>query len=44
MLFNLKKQMVDQQAEMTWLREMTTFEKDAAIGIQTRLLIQVDTL
>jgi len=38
MLFNLKKHMEDQQAEMNQLREMATIKKDAATRIQTRLV------
>ena len=44
MLFNLKKQMEDQQAKMNRLCETATLEKDTIARIHTRLLKQVDTL
>jgi len=44
MLFDLRKQMEDQHAEMNRLYEMVILEKDEAARIQTRLLKQVDTL
>jgi len=44
MLFNLKKQMEDQQAEMNWLREMANLEKNVATHVHTWLVNQVDTL
>jgi len=44
MLFNLRKQMEDQQAEMNQLHDTATLKKDAAARTQTRLLKRVDTL
>ena len=38
MLFNLKKQMEDQQAEMIQLHKMAALEKVAVVRIQTQLL------